>query len=226
LAQITNELGNKFMLPLFVPYITKSLSSQEVRFQHAGLTALAVLIENCHESFKGELKNMIGLMMPLLQSQNPRIIYDVLITMGYMASEFAPEIQINFGGMILEFIYKALFHPLQKIQYKAALCIVNFEQGIANSPEVTVMQNYLEGILAQLAVIFEQAMVKSSYIMLEGVLESLATIASTNNFTKYYSTFMPGLVRIVSMFSSDTPQKVNIKSKAIEAMGDLLASIS
>lgn len=36
---------------------------------------------------------------------------------------------------------------------------------------------------------------------------------------------MPGLIKIVNMFTSDTPQKVNIKSKAIEAMGDLLASI-
>lgn len=44
---------------------------------------------------------MVGLMMPLLSSDNPRIIHDILITMGYMASEFAPEIQINFGGMIL-----------------------------------------------------------------------------------------------------------------------------
>lgn len=65
-------------------------------------------------------------MLPLLQSQNPRIIYDILITMGYMAIEFAPEIQINFGSMILEFIHNALCHPMQKIQYKAALCIVNF----------------------------------------------------------------------------------------------------
>jgi hypothetical protein len=44
LAQITNELGNKFMLPLFVSYITTSLSSPEIRYQHSGLTALAVLI--------------------------------------------------------------------------------------------------------------------------------------------------------------------------------------
>ncbi len=44
LAQITNELGNKFMLPLFVPYITTSLSSQDPRYQHAGLTALALLV--------------------------------------------------------------------------------------------------------------------------------------------------------------------------------------
>ena len=86
---------------------------------------------------------MIALMLPLLHSSNPRIIYDVLITMGYMASEFAPEIQKNFGAMILEFIYKALCHPMAKIQYKAALCIVNFEQGIAEEPEIKVMEPYL-----------------------------------------------------------------------------------
>lgn len=61
--------------------------------------------------------------------------------------------------------------------------------------------------------------------MLEGILESISSIASTNSFAKYYSTFMPGLTNIVNMLSSDTPQKVSIKSKAIEAMGDLLEAI-
>lgn len=70
-------------------------------YQHAGLTAMALLIENCHESYKKELKSMVGLMLPLLQSDNPRIIADILVAMGYMATEFAPEIQTNFGPMIL-----------------------------------------------------------------------------------------------------------------------------
>ena len=69
---------------------------------------------------------MIGLMLPLLASQHPRIVYDILITMGYMASEFAPEIQVNFGTMILDFISKSMKHELPKVQYKAVLCIVNF----------------------------------------------------------------------------------------------------
>lgn len=126
LAQIASELGNKFMLPLFIPLIQQCLSSNEVHYQHAGLSALALLIENCHPSFKAELKNMIGLMLPMLQSDDPRIINDILITMGYMATEFAPEIQVNFGTMILEFISKAMRHPMLKVQYKAVLCIVNF----------------------------------------------------------------------------------------------------
>lgn len=68
-------------------------------------------------------------------------------------------------------------------------------------------------------------MAQPNFIMLEAVLESMSSIAAINNFAPYYSTFMPGLVRVISMVSSDTPQKISIKSKTIETMGDLLASI-
>jgi hypothetical protein len=44
LAQIANELGNKFMLPLFTPFIQQLLVSTEIPYQHAGLTSLAILI--------------------------------------------------------------------------------------------------------------------------------------------------------------------------------------
>ena len=87
---------------------------------------MALLIENCHPSFKGELQNMIGLMLPMMQSPHPRIIYDSLVVIGYMSSEFHPDIQINFGDMILEFICKGLCHPMLKLQYKSALCLINF----------------------------------------------------------------------------------------------------
>lgn len=225
LVQIAEKLGNRFILPLFIPYIQQCLSSQEICYQHAGLTAMALLVENCHASFKTELKNMVGLMLPMLRSDNPRIIYDILIAMGYMATEFAPEIQVNFGAMILEFITNALKHPLLKVQYKAVQCIVNFEQGIAENTEVKVMEPFLNSILGDLSRIFENALSTSNFIMLESVLETLSVIASCNNFAPYYQTFMPGLTRVVAMITSDTPQKINIKSKTIEAMGDILSSI-
>lgn len=225
LAQIANELGNKFMLPLFIPFIQQGIGSQEIAFQHAGLTAMALLIENCHESYKKELKSMVQLMLPLLQSENPRIIADILVAMGYMSTEFAPEIQINFGTMILEFICKAMKHPIMKVQYRAVLCIVNFEQGLIDHKDVKVIEAYLPTILADLGRIFEQALQSSNFIMLEAVLDSMSSIASINDFGPYYNTFMPGLKQVVSMVTSDTPQKVNIKSKTIETMGDLLGSI-
>ena len=66
-----------------------------------------------------------------------------------------------------------------------------------------------------MARIFEAALSTSNFIMLEAVLESMSSIAAINDFGPYYNTFMPGLMKVVSMVSSDTPQKVNIKSRTI-----------
>jgi len=46
-----------------------------------------------------------------------------------------------------------------------------------------------------------------------------------NDFSGYYNNFMPGLIRILDGIVGDTPQKINIKSKTIEVMGDILASV-
>ena len=78
------------MLPLFIPHIQQGLASGNVSFQYASLIAMALLTEGCHESFKSELNNIVGLITPLMQSQNPRIMHGILMVVGYMSEEFAP----------------------------------------------------------------------------------------------------------------------------------------
>ena len=56
-----------------------------VAYQHAGLVAMALMIEGCHDSFKGELKNIMGLVIPLMESQNPRLMHDILMVIGYVS---------------------------------------------------------------------------------------------------------------------------------------------
>jgi len=112
-----------------------------------------------------------------------------------------------------------------KIQYKAVLCIVNFEQGLMDHRDVKIMDKYIDKLLEDMSLIFENSVIKSNFVMLEAVLESIGSIASLNPFGKYYNTFMPGLKKIITMVTSDTPQKISIRSKTIEAMGDLLISI-
>lgn len=56
MGHILPELTNKFMLPLFIPYIQQYLASPQVEHQHAGLVSMAILTEDCHESFKKNLK--------------------------------------------------------------------------------------------------------------------------------------------------------------------------
>ena len=143
------------MLPLFIPLIQKAIMSNQASAQHAGLTAMAILIENCHDSYKKELKNIMTLVGTVLSTKNPRLIYDVLVAMGYMAEEFAPEIQTNYGDTILQFIAQGLEHPYPKVKYIAVKCIQNFETGIKDHPEVKIFENYLDKILGSLGKIFE-----------------------------------------------------------------------
>lgn len=66
LCQILMYLGVKFMLPLFIGSITLALVSPKSNEQHAGLTAMAVLTEGCHDIFTNELPNILGLLTPLV----------------------------------------------------------------------------------------------------------------------------------------------------------------
>lgn len=85
MGHILPELTNKFMLPIFIPYIQQYLASPQIEHQHSGLVAMAIMTEDCHESFKNNLKNIIELILPLMKSSNPRIMHDILMAMGYMS---------------------------------------------------------------------------------------------------------------------------------------------
>ena len=218
-------MTNKFMLPLFIPYIQQYLSSPQIAHQHSGLVSMALLTENCHESFKSELGNIIGLMSPLLNTNDGRIMHDLLMAMGYMSEEFCPEIQRNYGKMILEFIVKSLQFPALKVQFKAVQCLQNFEKGLAEHKDITIMEDYLPTIMQELARIFEFSINKSEYILMDAVLDTLATLADMNPFQNYYTVFMPYLKKLLSIMGTDNQQQIMARSKTVETTGYLLASV-
>lgn len=191
------------MLPLFIPHIQTYLRSEQVEHQHAGLVAMAILTEDCPDSFKSELSNIMGLMTPLLNSRDPRIMHDILMAMGYMAEEFAPQMQQNYGELMLQFIIQSLQFPALKVQYKAVQCLQNFEKGIADNKDIKVMEAYLPVIMQELARIFEYSLAKFNYILLDSLLDTLATLADMNPFENYYPVFMPGLKRILSVMGTE-----------------------
>lgn len=78
------------MLPMFISYIQTYLASTQIEHQHAGLIAMAIMTEDCHDSFKTNIKNIFELIVPLMKTNHPRIMHDILVAMGYMSEEFAP----------------------------------------------------------------------------------------------------------------------------------------
>lgn len=56
-------------------------------------------------------------------------------------------------------------------------------------------------------------------------MDTLATLADMNPFENYYPSFMPGLKRIISIMGTESQQEIMARSKAVETMGYLLASV-
>lgn len=126
LSQILVYLGVKFMLPLFIGPISQALLSPNSNDQHAGLAAMSILTEGSQDIFKNDLPKIVSLILPLMETSNPRVMNDVITVFGYLSDEFCPEIQNNYGKMILTLIVKGLSNPLPKLQLKSVQCIQNY----------------------------------------------------------------------------------------------------
>jgi hypothetical protein len=68
--------------------------------------------------------------------------------------------------------------------------------------DVNVMEKYLPQIMQEIARIFEYSVMKMNFILMENVLETITNIAEMNPFESYYSTFMPGLKKILNMIGT------------------------
>jgi len=95
LGKIAPELGVKFLFPSFMPYIKETLGSNQWQHQYAGLMAVGVLAEGSATHFKGELDNLMGLIAPLMQVSNPRVVYALLTALALICSEFTVRISFN-----------------------------------------------------------------------------------------------------------------------------------
>lgn len=117
--------------------------------------------------------------------------------------------------MMLEFIIACLQYPALKVQFKAIQCLQNFEKGLMDHREVTVMEKYLPRIMQEIARIFEYSVSKINFILIENVLETITNIAEMNPFENYYATFMPGLKKILTLIGTENQQQLMIRSKTV-----------
>lgn len=100
LAKITPELGVKFLFPNYMPFIKETLTSNNWKHQYAGLMAIGLLAEGSKKHFNGELGNIMGLLTPLFNQTNPRVIYALLTALALFCSEFTV-----FFSLFVEYLF-------------------------------------------------------------------------------------------------------------------------
>ncbi|CAD8160764.1 unnamed protein product [Paramecium pentaurelia] len=230
LGKMVRDLGVKYLLPIFVPLIMQALRSPVINEQHAGLIAMATLSDKAAEHFQNELPSIMELILPLSQSQNKLIIYDLLTCLASLCQEFTPKIQINYGSQILQLIVTCMQQKIsQKIQYISIACLVDFTRELVEDKEAAknVLTPVSTFLIEQLYSVIQTNLTGSidqqQQQILEQALSAFSALATSlqEHFTQYYDQMMPYMMQMMQTVTVN-----EVKSLLLECIGCFLVSIS
>jgi len=89
LAKISDYLRSKFLLPQCIPYITECIQNDNWFAKHAGYVAIGVLAEGSSVFFKSELAQIMQLIIPGYDHQDPRVVYAAMTATALLCEEYA-----------------------------------------------------------------------------------------------------------------------------------------
>jgi hypothetical protein len=242
------SLGSEAVMPVMLQVIPVLLNgSAEWTKQHTGILAIGVIAEGCHKHFEANLAELLSFVLPYTQSQNPRLRWAALTTLGLLLTEFEPTIQLNFHSEVMPRLLTCMTEcanylqtpsaseelavysrAMLRVSTQAAACLINYSRGLNDEVDVTApLTQYANALFGALANLLNIGMTQNSYPLLEEVLNSLSVTASalSESFAPFYNEFMPGLKTLVGSPATTDLQK-QVQANCIRAIGFLVQSVS
>ncbi|CAH0481429.1 unnamed protein product [Peronospora belbahrii] len=91
--RLSTSLGGNAVLPVAIPVIKDFLGDADWRKRRAGLYAICLLGEGAKSLMTRELDNVVGMVLPFLNDQHPRVQYAALHSLGQIAEDFGENEQ-------------------------------------------------------------------------------------------------------------------------------------
>ncbi|KAK9764648.1 importin subunit beta-3 [Basidiobolus ranarum] len=190
--RLARYLGGKQVLPVSFQYIPAMLSGDKWQQRHAALMAISAIGEGCAKIMEAELEKVIGLVIPYLVDQHPRVRYAACNAIGQMSSDFASTLQKKFHQPILSNLIPVMDDTsCPRVQAHAAAAMVNF----CESATKKILEPYLDTIFERLLTLLHSS---KTYVQ-EQAITTIATVADSaeDRFAKYYSAIMPLLINVL-----------------------------
>ena len=219
----------KTALPFFLAAIPEYLKSADWTVQHTGLLAIGMIAEGCHDAYSKNLGEILNMLLPYLASENPRLRWAALTSLGLLCSEFEPTIESTYHASIVPAVLTCMSGSLVKVHIQAVSAMVNYSRGvIAEDEEVDTaacLGQYAPALFTALTTLLEAGLTSACLPLLEEVLNviSLTATALKTDFQGYYDRFMPGLKNLVSLPAKSTQEKA-VRANCIRCMGYLVES--
>lgn len=92
ISKLSDSLNPKFVLTQFFPYITQLIQSDQWYSVHTGYMAISALASGSSTAFKGGLDQLMQLVLPGFEHQDPRVVYSAISAMALLCEEYAVTI--------------------------------------------------------------------------------------------------------------------------------------
>ncbi|KAE9039847.1 Importin-5 [Phytophthora rubi] len=192
--RLSSSLGGNAVLPVAIPVIKGFLGDADWRKRRAGLYATCLLGEGAKSLMTRELDNVVGMVLPFLNDQHPRVQYAALHSIGQIAEDFGEvEKGKNFQAKFHAVVVPALTaliqneHGVLRTRALAASVVINFCN--TNVCKAKYVAPYSQALLEALF----NAMRSCPRQVQEQAITAVASVAKVigDEFLRFYDIFIP-----------------------------------
>jgi len=189
LQRLSAYLGEKTTLYSSSNIIKLALESTNWKEQFMGLRFLGMISDACKKQFKKNIDEVTKMCAQGLTSENPRIRYEALQSVGLLMNDLKPTLQTKYhADLVPAFIQLMNNEKHLKMQTQAIACMTSFIKGLieyeaAEDSEVQtknkeVILPYTDQIIQSITVLFQRSIDEKYTPLQEEVLATLSCLAS------------------------------------------------
>ena len=104
LDRLALALGGKTLTPVLFQLIPGLLGNENWKQRHTGLMAISLTGEGCERFLQDHLEKVLKLVVPRITDPHPRVRWAACNTLGQMASDFGPGLQMKFHEYVNQFL--------------------------------------------------------------------------------------------------------------------------
>jgi len=220
LDYLSSYLGGKITIKTIWPLIDAALRKKEWTTRHAALSALCAIMDGCSKMIEPKLEDLLAMVVPIVanEGEHVRVRWAAVNVIGYICVWFSEKAADEFGPIVAKTLKTGMdSRAHHRLAAHSALCLVDYCKHSDTNKMVELAPHFLDSLHKLLGI--------NVPLVQANALSAVSAIASSieETFDKYYTVFMPGVIKLLQ--DSKGQDKLKLRAKAIECVGVIAAAV-
>uniref|UniRef100_A0A3B0MQ31 Importin (Karyopherin) beta, putative n=1 Tax=Theileria annulata TaxID=5874 RepID=A0A3B0MQ31_THEAN len=218
LGRALESIDNCPFMDWILSTASQYLQTPQWQYKFVAIMAISQTVEFLTDDQIDRLSSIISIMLEKLTDGDYRIRFAVCQTIGQIALDHQPYVQLNFHEEVLPPLIKAFEDPSPRVQSHALSAFINFAEEVQKDHLLPYSDVVVQRLLAKISA-------NTSRSVTEQAVTSLAVTAGVleEHFIKYYNTIIPLMKEIIT--KCITTEERTCRGKAIECISIIGMSI-